>query len=136
MRLRLAVAALGAAALIAVIGVVVATRSADDSATSTIRREAPLAPEPEPPAPVPVGDPLAGATVFAQAGCGNCHTLAAAGSTGAIGPVLDGRRADYARILEQVTNGGGGMPAYAGTLSDSELQDVAAFTFDAIVPTR
>ena len=32
------------------------------------------------------GDAAAGATVFESAGCGSCHTLAAAGATGNVGP--------------------------------------------------
>ncbi len=82
------------------------------------------------------GDPVAGMRVFTEAGCGSCHTLAAAGSTGTIGPALDGRRASYARVLEQVTEGGGGMPAYAGVLGAAEIQDVVAFTLEAIAAPR
>ena len=35
------------------------------------------------------GDAAAGKAVFASAGCGACHTLKAAGSSGTIGPDLD-----------------------------------------------
>lgn len=35
-----------------------------------------------------------GAQVYANAGCGGCHALAAAGSTGAVGPDLDAALAD------------------------------------------
>lgn len=45
------------------------------------------APPAEPPAPA--GEPAAGKEVFASAGCGACHTLADAGSSGTIGPDLD-----------------------------------------------
>jgi mannitol-specific phosphotransferase system IIBC component len=34
------------------------------------------------------GDPAAGKAVFASSGCGGCHTLSAAGSSGNIGPNL------------------------------------------------
>lgn len=37
---------------------------------------------------VATGDPAAGKTLFQQK-CGSCHTLAAAGTTGTIGPNLD-----------------------------------------------
>jgi mono/diheme cytochrome c family protein len=30
-------------------------------------------------------------------------------------------------VVKQVTNGGGGMPAFKGKLSDEEIEDVAAF---------
>jgi mono/diheme cytochrome c family protein len=49
------------------------------------------APAPAAPAePVPAGQE-AGLAVFTRMGCGGCHTLAAAGSTGPIGPDLDQR---------------------------------------------
>lgn len=77
--------------------------------------------------PTPTGDPAAGRAVFAAAGCGNCHTLSAAGSTGTIGPDLDTRTPNYVLFREQVQTGGGGMPAYAGILTAQEIEDVVAF---------
>jgi mono/diheme cytochrome c family protein len=80
--------------------------------------------------PGPVeGDPEAGKGVFASAACGSCHTLEAAGSSGTIGPNLDDSAPGYEAIVEQVTNGGGGMPAFGDQLSDDQIQDVAAFVF-------
>jgi cytochrome c551/c552 len=38
-----------------------------------------------------------GRAIFARMGCGSCHTLAAAGSTGQIGPNLDGRLGRHTR---------------------------------------
>ena len=35
------------------------------------------------------GDPAAGKTVFASAGCSGCHTFKAAGASGTVGPDLD-----------------------------------------------
>lgn len=68
-----------------------------------------------------------GKTVFARAGCATCHTLKAAGATGQIGPNLDDLRPGYARVQAKVKNGGGGMPAFNGQLSEQEIRDVAAF---------
>jgi mono/diheme cytochrome c family protein len=68
-----------------------------------------------------------GAQVFADAGCGGCHTLAAAGSTGTVGPSLDALKPDAERVVLQVTNGGRGMPAFDGQLTRREIADVAAF---------
>lgn len=73
------------------------------------------------------GDAAAGAAVFTSAGCGGCHTLAAAGSAGAAGPNLDDLKPDYAAVLMQVTNGGGGMPAYSDSLSEADIQNVSAY---------
>lgn len=69
----------------------------------------------------------AGGEVFGQAGCGACHTLGAAGSRGRIGPSLDDRRPDADEVDGQVRDGGGGMPAYAGRLSDEEIEAVSAY---------
>lgn len=86
------------------------------------------------PPSAPTGDTRAGAEVFAAAGCGNCHTLLAAGATGTIAPALDSRRPSYERFLAQVTEGGFGMPAYRGQLTETEIEDVVAFVLDAITP--
>jgi mono/diheme cytochrome c family protein len=69
----------------------------------------------------------AGKNVFAQAGCGTCHTLKAARATGQIGPNLDDLHPGYAQVEAKVKNGGGGMPAFSGQLSAQEIRDVAAF---------
>jgi mono/diheme cytochrome c family protein len=77
------------------------------------------------------GDPAAGKEVFASTGCGSCHTLSDAGSTGTIGPNLDESSVDFAAAVEQITNGGGGMQAYSGTLSEEEINNVAAYVVTA-----
>ena len=77
------------------------------------------------------GDPAAGKEVFASAGCGSCHTLSDAGATGTVGPNLDESSVDFAGAQEQITNGGGGMQAYSGTLSEEEIANVAAYVVSA-----
>jgi cytochrome c551/c552 len=46
-----------------------------------------------------------GRAVFARMGCGSCHTLAAAGARGQIGPNLDARLASHTRasLMARVT---------------------------------
>jgi mono/diheme cytochrome c family protein len=73
------------------------------------------------------GDAASGEMVFASAGCGGCHTFEAAGSTGSTGPNLDEASPSFDEVVEQVTNGGGAMPAFGDELSEQEIQDVAAF---------
>jgi mono/diheme cytochrome c family protein len=73
------------------------------------------------------GDAAAGKDVYASAGCGSCHTLADAGSTGTIGPNLDESSVDFEAAAEQIRTGGGGMPAFEGQLSEQEIADVAAY---------
>jgi mono/diheme cytochrome c family protein len=77
------------------------------------------------------GDPAAGKEVYASAGCGSCHVLADAGSTGTIGPSLDDSSVDFAGAVEQITNGGGGMPPFSGELSEEEIANVAAYVVTA-----
>jgi mono/diheme cytochrome c family protein len=69
----------------------------------------------------------AGARVFGSAGCGSCHTLAAAHAGGQVGPNLDQLRPDFETVRSRVANGGGGMPAFSGQLSEQQIRDVAAF---------
>jgi mono/diheme cytochrome c family protein len=68
-----------------------------------------------------------GAAVFASAGCGNCHTLAAANASGNVGPNLDELMPSTEQVAEQVKNGGGGMPAFEDQLSEEEIQAVAEY---------
>jgi len=82
-------------------------------------------------APPATGDATAGKAVFASAGCESCHTLKDAGSHGTIGPNLDQLKPPEARIVTQVENGGGPMPAFKGQLSAKQIQDVAAYVFTA-----
>jgi mono/diheme cytochrome c family protein len=72
-------------------------------------------------------DPAAGQAVFAQAGCGGCHTLAYAKADGQIGPDLDKLQPSYEQVRVQVEHGGGSMPAFAGQLTAAQMRNVAAF---------
>ena len=60
------------------------------------------------------GDASNGEKVFASAGCGGCHTLEAAGSSGNVGPNLDDAQPDSALVVDRVTNGQGAMPVVRG----------------------
>lgn len=74
------------------------------------------------------GDPVAGKAVFTgSAGCSSCHTLADAGATGNVGPNLDDLKPSYDAVEKQVTNGGGAMPPFKGTLTEQQITDVAAY---------
>jgi outer membrane protein assembly factor BamB len=67
-----------------------------------------------------------GAAVFTQ-DCASCHTLAAAHAKGTVGPNLDRLAPSESTVLRQVTNGGGGMPAFGGRLSKAQIAAVAAY---------
>ena len=77
------------------------------------------------------GDPAAGEQVFASAGCGGCHTLEAAGSSGSVGPNLDESQPDAELVIDRVTNGAGAMPAFGDQLDEQQIQDVAAYVVDS-----
>jgi mono/diheme cytochrome c family protein len=73
------------------------------------------------------GDPAAGEELFASSGCGSCHTLDAAGTSGAVGPNLDDAQPPFELVVDRVTNGMGQMPPFSGTLSPEQINDVAAY---------
>ena len=73
----------------------------------------------------------AGTQVFQEAGCGTCHTLAAARARAQIGPNLDQLEPDADTVARQVRRGGGGMPAYADRLRDEDITAVAAYVAEA-----
>ena len=78
--------------------------------------------------PATEGDPVAGKEVFlGSAACGGCHTLADAGSTGAVGPNLDDSQPSEELVVDRVTNGQGSMPSFSSTLSEQQIADVAAY---------
>jgi len=75
-----------------------------------------------------------GAKIFKGAGCAGCHTLAAAGSTGTVGPNLDqlGSTLTVAVVTHQVEVGGGPMPAFQGKLSAAQIQAVAQYVSSSV----
>ena len=76
------------------------------------------------------GDSGEGKAAFIK-NCGTCHTLAAAGTTGNVGPNLDKLKPDEARVKRQVLNGGAIMPAFKGKLTDAQIAAVAKFVASA-----
>lgn len=72
-----------------------------------------------------------GARLFASQGCGGCHALAAAGSTGSVGPSLDAASLSQQQIAAVVTTGRGAMPGFGGRLSDEQIERVAVYVATA-----
>jgi cbb3-type cytochrome c oxidase subunit III len=72
------------------------------------------------------GPPTSGKDIF-TANCGSCHTLAAAGTNGTVGPNLDDLKPALDRAVRQVTNGGTIMPAFKGKLTPAQIMAVAKF---------
>jgi cytochrome c6 len=77
------------------------------------------------------GNAEAGKAVWDANGCGGCHTLEAAGSSGNVGPNLDESKPDTALVVERVTNGQGVMPAFGDQLSKEEIANVAAYVVES-----
>lgn len=63
--------------------------------------------------------------------CAVCHTLQAAGSDGAIGPVLDELKPEAARVAKALRNGLGQMPSYKDKLTDAEIAALAQYVSKA-----
>jgi mono/diheme cytochrome c family protein len=85
-------------------------------------------------AAAPAGDSAAvaaGKEIFTAQGCGACHVMKAAGTTGTVGPNLDRSTIPLATVVLRITAGKGVMQAYAGTLSSKEIEDVAQFVFSS-----
>jgi mono/diheme cytochrome c family protein len=124
--------AAGVAAAAAAFAVVLVTTDDDGG-----EGQAPEGGEVAAPAPAAPADPVmegqeAGLAVFTRMGCGGCHTLAAAGSTGPIGPDLDQRLPNHTReslaavILRPPA--GSIMPEDFGErMSDDELATLVDF---------
>jgi mono/diheme cytochrome c family protein len=77
------------------------------------------------------GEASLGTVVFSE-NCSTCHGATGHGGNG--GPDL--RTMPLAQTeegaIEQVTNGGGGMPAFSGVLSEEEIENVAAYVAQEI----
>ncbi|MBV9212149.1 MAG: cytochrome c [Actinobacteria bacterium] len=75
--------------------------------------------------------------MFVGAGCGGCHTLAAAGTHGTLGPDFNtSERLDEAQIRLQLRVGGGGMPPFDHRLTPREQEAVAHFVATAMARRR
>lgn len=74
----------------------------------------------------------AGESIFTT-NCATCHTLAAAGAEGTVGPNLDQIKPSQTIVEHQVINGGGGMPAFGKEqiLSTEEIEEVAEYVSSA-----
>jgi mono/diheme cytochrome c family protein len=78
------------------------------------------------------GDAEAGATVFSE-NCSVCHGATGHGGNGGPDLTTMPKAQEQASAEEQVTDGGGGMPPFKGTLSEEEISNVAAYVVEDIV---
>ena len=77
---------------------------------------------------VAAGDPAQGKEVFGS-NCAACHGGEGGGGTG---PRLAGEQelTDPGAVVDQIREGGGGMPPFGDKLSEQELADVSAFVVE------
>ena len=125
-------AAAGVAVAVAVFAVVLLATSGGGGASDARGASAPGAPAAAPAAPTLGREASAGRLVFARMGCGGCHRLAAAGSSGPIGPSLDDALPHHTRasLLAKIRDPGTGsiMPGdFARRMSAAQLQALVTF---------
>jgi cytochrome c553 len=77
------------------------------------------------------GDASQGTVVFTE-NCSTCHGATGEGGNGGPDLLTMPLAKTEAGAIEQVTNGGGGMPAFSGTLSEEEIENVAAYVVQDI----
>ncbi len=143
--------AFAAVAVIAFVGGLLVGDLGASPTTKTVHVSAPVNEGEEAAAAEPSGEAeeeaaggSSGAQVFTSAGCGSCHTLAAAGSTGTTGPNLDESLApddDTAGIEEMIVHPNDevveGYPpnvmpqTYGETLSKAETQELAEYLVES-----
>lgn len=94
--------------------------------------------DPAPPAQAHAVGADEGREVFARMGCGSCHTFAATGSEGPIGPDLDTALTGYTRdaLAAKILNPGGGgfgtMPTDFGKrMTGEELDALVSYLLEA-----
>ncbi len=71
-----------------------------------------------------------------QPPCGMCHTLAAAGAAGEIGPNLDELKPAAERITRAVKQGVGVMPGYSETLTEEQIATLVRYVARATGAAR
>ncbi len=99
-------------------------------APETVEGENPAATQTQP-QQTAEGNAEEGKTIYAANGCGSCHTLEDAGSTGEVGPNLDESKPDLALAIDRVTNGEGAMPPFKDELTEQQIADVSTYVVEA-----
>lgn len=67
----------------------------------------------------------------AQPSCATCHALAEAEAGGVVGPNLDELGPSLEQVRAAVANGVGSMPSFTQLLTPEQIEDVAAYVFEA-----
>lgn len=107
-------------AIVGVTAVVLAGCGGDGEGDADTTASPDTTPETQTTADADSADTVDGSTVF-SANCSSCH--GATGTGGNVGPSLTSST-DPNAVERQVREGGGGMPAFEGSLSDEEIEAV------------
>lgn len=70
---------------------------------------------------------LRGLHAFNTKGCEYCHTINGFGGKAGPNLTIVGNRLSESELIIRIVNGGTNMPAYGGTISSIDLQDLASF---------
>jgi mono/diheme cytochrome c family protein len=74
-----------------------------------------------------------GRSIFVSAGCGACHTIASAHTSGQLGPDFDtSEQLNRAQIRTEIDAGGNGMPSYQHTLTPRQKRAITEFIFQTM----
>jgi quinohemoprotein ethanol dehydrogenase len=79
----------------------------------------------------PTGNAAAGRKVFV-ANCSGCHGLTGHGGNGGPDLTTIPSARNLATVVNQVTNGGGGMPPFKSSLTQQQIADVSAYVVQRI----
>jgi mono/diheme cytochrome c family protein len=71
-----------------------------------------------------------------SASCGSCHALEDAGTSGTLGPDLDDAKPSLEHAVEQITEGGSGMPAFKDRLTEEQIRALAEYVVEATKARR
>jgi len=85
------------------------------------------------------GEPADGEAIFAESGCGGCHTFAPAGATAQVGPSLDDLPDDPEFVRQSIVDPdaeiasgfqAGVMPSFRDRLSDEQLEALVQYLLE------
>jgi mono/diheme cytochrome c family protein len=78
-----------------------------------------------------------GRSIFVRAGCGACHTVASAHTSGQIGPDFDtSEQLNRSQILTEIDAGANGMPSFQDRLTPRQKRAVIEFIFQTMHTRR
>jgi glucose dehydrogenase/mono/diheme cytochrome c family protein len=77
------------------------------------------------------GNAAAGKTVFAE-NCSTCHGATGHGGNGGPDLTTIPSAKQLQTVINQVTNGGAGMPSFKGTLTEQQIRDVSTYVVSEI----